>query len=65
MGRPAKPILVTEDLTELKRLHKQSACYLQPRIQMLILSRQGKYALADAPGVNHNSVQNRRKKCGG
>jgi transposase len=65
MSRPPKPIIVTESLVELKRLHKQSASHLKPRVQMLILSKQskafGKYALSDALGVNHNSVQSWRK----
>lgn len=65
MARPPKTITVTQSLTELKRLHKQSASHFKPRIQMLILSKQtkvsGKYALANALGVNHNSVQSWRK----
>ena len=65
MGRPSKPITVTQSLAELKGLHKRSAAHLKPRIQMLILSKQskacGKYALSAALGVNHNSVQNWRK----
>ena len=71
MARPPKPIIVRESLSELKQLHKQSSAHVKPRIQMLILSKQskafGKYALADALGVNHNSVQSWRKhyECGG
>lgn len=66
MSRPSKPIAVTESLVELKRLHKRSPSHLKPRIQMLILSKQskasGKYALSDALGVNHNSVQSWRTR---
>src|SRR4051812_10832930 len=65
MARPPKPIIVKESLTELKQLQKQSSPHLKSRIQMLILSKQakaaGKYALADALGVNHNSIQTWRK----
>ena len=31
MGRPSKPITVTESLAELKGLHKQSASHLKPQ----------------------------------
>ena len=65
MARLPKTITVTQSLPELKRLLKQSPLHLRCRIQMLILSKQtkvsGKYALADALGVNHNSVQSWRK----
>lgn len=65
MARPSKPIIVTQSLNELKSLHRQSPSHLQPRVQMLILSKQlkasGKYGLADALGVNHNSIQRWRK----
>lgn len=66
MARPAKPIEIKENLTELKQLHKQAAPHLKIRVQMLILSKlgkaSGKYALADALGVNHNSIQNWRSR---
>ena len=66
MSRPPKSIVVTESLSELKQLHKKTAAHLQPRIQMLILSQQGKAAgkqgLANALGVNPNSVQIWRTK---
>jgi transposase len=56
-----KKIEVKESISSLKKLHKQSSPHLQPRLQMLILSQQkdlhSKYALADALGVNFNSVQ--------
>ncbi len=61
MGRYAKTIEITESLSELKKLQKSTAMHLRPRIQMLILMLTGKAAgkqgLADALGVNHNSVQ--------
>ena len=31
MGRPSKPITVTESLAELKGLHKRSAAHLKPQ----------------------------------
>jgi transposase len=56
-----KKIEVKESLSSLKKLHRESPSHLKPRLQMLILSQQkdlhGKYALADALGVNFNSVQ--------
>src|ERR1043165_5879712 len=56
-----KKIEVKESISFLKKLHKESSPHLQPRLQMLILSLQkdlhSKYELADALGVNFNSVQ--------
>ena len=65
MARPTKAINVTQSLSALKRLHRQSSFHLKSRIQMLILSKEskasGKYALSNALGVNPNSVQSWRK----
>lgn len=61
MGRNVKIIRVTETLSELKKLHRQSPTHLQPRIQMLILIKTAKaYSrkqLADSLGVDPNSTQ--------
>jgi transposase len=66
MARPGKPIKVAESTEELRKLLKVSSLHLKPRIEMLILSKQGKAVgkneLAQALGVNHNSVQTWRKK---
>jgi transposase len=66
MARPGKPINVTESIEELRKLLKNSALHLKPRIEMLILSKQGKAVgkneLSQALGVNHNSVQAWRKR---
>lgn len=66
MGRKVKIIQIKETVSELKRLHKQSAEHLRPRIQMLLLIKTGKaysrLQLADALGVDPNSTQN-WKKC--
>ena len=65
MGRKAKHITVSQTVTQLKQLHKQSAPHLRSRLQMLLLIKAGKayskQALADALGVNHNTAQSWKK----
>lgn len=57
----AMQIKIKEPLSVLKRLRTQHPQHLRSRIQMLILMKEekafGKRDLADALGVNHNSVQ--------
>lgn len=52
---------IKERLPQLKGVLRKQAQHLRPRIQMLILMKEGKAfskrELADALGVNHNSVQ--------
>ena len=57
-----KKIQVKESLPELKQLHKSVAAHRKSRVQMLIVALQkelhSKYRLADALGVDRNSIQN-------
>lgn len=60
MAHPLQ-LKIKENLPQLKGVLRKQPRHLRPRIQMLILMKEGKaYSkreLADALGVNHNSVQ--------
>jgi len=63
----AKSLNVTEDLGELRKLHKSAPLHLAPRIKMLLVVKQSDQALsknelAEQVGVNHNSIQQWRSK---
>ena len=63
----AKSLNVTEDLGELRKLHKSAPLHLAPRIKMLLVAKQSDQALsknelAEQVGVNHNSIQQWRSK---
>ena len=66
MGRQAKVILIQEELPALKKVLKRHPLHVRPRIQMLILIKEGhsssKQALATALGVNPNSTQNWKQR---
>ena len=59
-------IVVKETLSDLKKLLKKQPEHLRDRVRMLIIIKQGerpmsKHTLAEAVGVNHNSIQKWRK----
>jgi transposase len=60
MAHPLQ-IIIKESLSQLKGVLRKQPQHLRSRIQMLILMKEGKAfskrELADALGVNHNSVQ--------
>lgn len=60
MAHPLQ-LKIKEPLSVLKRLRRQHPQHIRSRLQMLILLKEGKASgkrgLADALGVNHNSVQ--------
>ena len=62
----ALQLSIKETVAELKLLYKKQPFHLKQRIQMLLLIKQGKAtskrSLADAMGVNHNSIQSWRTK---
>ena len=60
MAQPLQ-INIKESLLQLKQVLRKQPQHLRPRLQMLILMKEGKAfskrELADALGVNHHSVQ--------
>jgi len=65
----AKPLTfkVKESLSELKKLHKSAPSHIAPRIKMLLAVKQSDRALskndlAESVGVNHNSIQEWRRR---
>jgi transposase len=66
MANPLK-IMVKETLQELKKMLKSSPPHYSPKLKMLMVIKQSEFdlnknELADQVGVNHNSIQNWRKK---